>query len=102
VVAVDVVLLPVCAVVGLGVVEPEEAFLQDRIDAVPEREREAQPLLIVRETREPVLSPTIRAGAGVLVGKVPPGIPTVSGVRPHRAPLAFAEVRPPAPPRHAL
>ncbi len=42
-VEVEVRLLDVLAVVALVIGEPEQAFLQDRVAAVPQREREAQP-----------------------------------------------------------
>ena len=44
---VEVVLLDVLAVVALGVRQPEHPLLEDRVGAVPQREREAQPLLVV-------------------------------------------------------
>ena len=43
-VEVEVVLLDVLAVVALAVGEAEQPFLQDRILAVPQREREAEDL----------------------------------------------------------
>ena len=44
---VEVVLLHVLAVVALAVGEPEQPLLQDRVALVPQRQREAQPLLVV-------------------------------------------------------
>ncbi len=49
-VEVEVVLLDVLAVVPLRVGEAEQAFLEDRIAPVPEREREAERLLVVGDS----------------------------------------------------
>ena len=69
------VLLGVLAVVALVSGQAEDPLLQDRVAAVPEREREAEPLLDVRETGQPVLAPAIRARARVVVREVLPGRP---------------------------
>ena len=58
---VGVVLLHVLAVVAFGVTQAEEALLQNRIVAVPERQRETQALLEIGKAREPVLAPVVRA-----------------------------------------
>src|SRR5262249_41195258 len=47
-----------------------------------------------------VLAPAIGPAAGVLVGEVAPGVAAGAVVLAHRAPLALAQVRPPAPPAH--
>src|SRR6185503_9480521 len=62
---------------------------------VPQRQREAQPLLVVREPREPVLAPAVGAGSGLVVGEVVPGVAVVAVVLADRAPLPLAEVGPP-------
>ena len=91
-------LLDVLAMVALGIGEAEEAFLEDGVLAVPEREREAEMLPVVAEAGEAVLAPAIRAAAGVIVGEIFPGIAAGGVVFAHRAPLAFGKVRTPAPP----
>src|SRR5262249_56407916 len=67
------ILLRVLAVVALGIAEPEDALLEDRIAAVPEREAEAEPLSDVADRAETVLAPPVRAGAGVVVREIRPG-----------------------------
>jgi len=98
---VEVVLLDVLAVVALAVGEAEQALLQDRIDAVPQREREAQALLVVAGPGDAVLAPAIGARARVVVREVVPGAAGVAVVLADGAPLALAQIRPPAPPRDA-
>jgi hypothetical protein len=58
-VEVEVVLLDVLAMVRLTVGESEQALFQDRVPLVPQREREAQPLLVVREAPQTVLAPSV-------------------------------------------
>src|SRR5262249_19167003 len=61
------VLLDVLAVVTLGAGEAEQPLLQDRVAAVPEREREAEVLPVVADAAEAVLVPAICARTGVVV-----------------------------------
>ena len=61
------VLLDVLAVVALRPGQAEHPLLQDRVLAVPEREREAELVADVRDAGHPVLVPAVRAGAGVVV-----------------------------------
>src|SRR6185369_14339081 len=101
-VEVEVVLLDVLAVVAFAVREPEEPLLQDRVLAVPQRQSEAEPLLVVGKTRQTVLAPAIRPGTGMIVGEEIPGITVLAVVLAHGAPLALAQVRPPFFPRRLL
>src|SRR5205823_8609592 len=74
--AVEVVveLLDILAVIALGIGQPEEPLLQDRIAAVPQSEAEAQQQLIVGEPAKPILAPAIGAAARLVMWKIPPGI----------------------------
>ena len=97
-VEVEVVLLDVLAVVALAVGQPECAFLEDRVLSVPQRECEAQPLVIVADAGQAVLAPAIRPRPRLVVSEVVPGIPVVAVVLAHRSPLALAQVgAPPLP-----
>ncbi|MER5689761.1 hypothetical protein [Streptomyces sp. NPDC002205] len=58
-VEVEVVLLDVLPVIALGVGQAEHPLLDDRIPAVPQREREAQSLLVVADARDAVLAPAV-------------------------------------------
>jgi hypothetical protein len=48
-------------VVALVSGQAEDPLLENRIAAVPERQRETEPLLDVGEAREAILSPAVRA-----------------------------------------
>ena len=115
VVDVEVVLLDVLAVVALGVGQAEQPLLEDRVAPVPQRERQAQPLLVVADPGDAVLAPPVGARARLIVGEVRPGVaarrcsprgpfPTAvrSGTAPRRArapppvPRAAAAPRPSA------
>jgi hypothetical protein len=73
VIEVEVALLDVFAVIAFVVGQAEEPFLEKRIPAVPEGEREADVLMSVAETGETVLVPAVGARSGVVVRKVFPG-----------------------------
>src|SRR5262249_48153337 len=77
-------------------------FLEDRVAFVPQRQRQAQPLLVVADAGEAVLAPPVRTGPRLIVAEVGPGVPVLAVVLPDRAPLAFAEIRPPGAPWHAF
>ena len=94
-VEVEVVLLDVLAVIALAVGQAEQALLQDRVLAVPEGQREAEPLLVVGDAGQPVFAPAIGARAGLIVGEVIPGVAALAVVLAHRSPLSLAQVRPP-------
>src|SRR5512147_2391509 len=95
-VEVEVVLLHVLAVVALVAGEAEEALLEDRVAAVPHRQREADELVAVADAGDAVLAPAIGARAGVVVREELPGVAPGAVVLAHRAPGAVADVRPPA------
>src|SRR3954466_3473240 len=82
--------------VALGVVEAEDPILDDRVGAVPQRERQAQLLALVTDAQEPVLAPAIGARAGLLVREGLPRVAVAGVVRPARSPWALGEVRPPS------
>ncbi len=98
-VEIEVVLLHVLAVIALAVREPKQPLLQDRIGSVPQRQRDAQPLLVIAQARQTVLTPAIRPRAGLVVREVVPRVPAVAVVLAHGSPLTLAQVRTPASPR---
>ncbi len=89
---IEIVFLDVLAVIAFAVGQAEGALLQDRVDAVPQRQREAEPLLVVAEAGEAVLAPAIGPRAGVVMGKIVPGLAGGAVVLAHGAPLALAEI----------
>jgi hypothetical protein len=73
-VEVVVQLLAVLAVVALVAGNAEHALLEDRVLGVPERDGEAEVLVVVGDAREAVLAPAIGARTGVLVREMGPCI----------------------------
>jgi hypothetical protein len=101
-VKVVVILFDVLAVVAFAVGEAEESFLEDRIVAIPEREAEAEALLVVGIAGDAVFTPAIGARTSLIVREIVPGGAIVAVVFADGAPLAFAEVRTPTFPRDVL
>jgi hypothetical protein len=87
-VEVEVVLLDVFAVVALAVCQPEQAFLEDRVLAVPQSQGEAESLLVIGNAGQAVLAPTVSARAGLVVAEVIPGIAAFAIVFADRPPIA--------------
>jgi hypothetical protein len=90
-----VVLFDVFAVIALAVGEAEQPLFEDRIFAVPQRERETKALLIVGNAGQTVFAPAIGARTSLLMTEVIPGIAIFAVILADGAPLAFAEVRSP-------
>src|SRR5262249_9751220 len=88
--------------IALVVGESEEALFQDWIALVPESQCKAESLLVIRNAAQPILAPSIGARAGVVVWKVVPSVAIVAVVLAHRPPLAFAKIRSPLLPWHAI
>src|SRR5947209_5217245 len=95
-VEIEVMLLHILTVIALRPRQAEEALLEDRIDAIPERQGEAHEPLIVRDTEQAVLTPPIGARTRVVMREEFPRR-TIGGViLAHGPPLALGKVRPPA------
>src|SRR5690606_673450 len=92
-------LLDVLPVVAAPAGEPEHALLEDRVGAVPQRQREAERLPLVADAGHAVLVPPVGAGPGMVVREIVPGRAVLAVVLPHRAPGTLGQVRPPRPPR---
>jgi hypothetical protein len=90
---VEVLFLDVLAVIALGAAETEQAFLQERVLAVPQRPRETQPALAVRDAEQPVLAPAVGAAARVVVRQVVPAVAVGRVVLAHGPPLALRQIR---------
>ena len=95
-VEIKIIFLDVLAVVAFVAGEPEQPFLENRVLAVPEREREANILMPVGDAAEPVFAPAISAAARMIMGKILPGGAVGAVVFAHGAPLALGEVGSPA------
>jgi len=91
-VQVEVVLLDVLAVIPLGVGQPEQPLLEDRVLPVPEGDGETELLLSSEMPAIPSSPPAVGAGAGLVVAEVFPRRSRPAVVLAHRAPLPLAEV----------
>ena len=93
------VLLDVLAVIALTVGQAEQAFLEDRILAVPQADGQIEKPETVAESTQAVLAPAVRAQMSMLERKIVPGILVGRVILADRAPLPPGHVRPPEPPR---
>jgi hypothetical protein len=97
-VEVIVVFFDILAVIALGSAQAEETLFQNRIAAIPEREGETEALVIVADAGDAVFGPTIRSGAGMVVGEIIPRVSISAIILPRISPRALGEIGPPAPP----
>ena len=97
-VEVEVVLLDVLAAVALRAGQPERALLEERITSVPQRQSQAQELVLVGNAAEAVLAPAIGARAGLVVRQEIPGIAVGAVILAHRTPGPFREIGAPEAP----
>ena len=95
-VQVEVAFLAVLAVIAFVAGEAEEPLFQDRIASVPQRDREADLLMTVRNARDPVFVPAVGFRAGVIVRDVFPGSAVLAIVLADSSPGALAEIGSPA------
>ena len=72
-----IALFDVLAMVAPGRGEPKEALLQDRLTAIPERQRKAQTAFAVGDPQEAFFPPAIDTAAGVIVWEVVPARPVL-------------------------
>src|SRR5260370_26498845 len=91
-------LLHVLAVIALGIGEAEEALLEERVFAIPQRQRQAELLMVIAEAGQAILAPTVSAAAGVVMSEIPPCITIRTVVLAYGPPLALGKVRPPSVP----
>ena len=98
VVNVEGVLLDVFGMVPLIAGQAEEPLFENRVPAVPQRDRETQRLLVVADARDPVFAPAVSARTGMIVREELPRRAVGTIVFAHRSPLALAQIRAPAPP----
>jgi hypothetical protein len=89
--------LDVFAVIAFVTGQTVQAFLEDRVVLVPERDGEAEPALAIGDAEQAIFAPAIGAAARVIVRKrFPNRVAAVRVILPHRRPLAFGEIRSPA------
>ena len=74
-VEIEVILFDIFAMIALVAGQPKQAFLEDRIPAIPEGEGEADELMPIADASDTILAPAIGLGTGLIVGKIVPGVP---------------------------
>jgi hypothetical protein len=72
-------LLDILSVVSLMASYTKETLLQDRILSVPQRQTKAQPLMVVGDPSDTILSPSVSSRPSMGMRKVAPSV-TVCGV----------------------
>src|SRR3974390_2455145 len=75
--------------------EPEQALFQDGIVLIPQRECEAQQLLVIGNPSETILAPVVCPRTRLFVRKIAPCISVGTVVLTDGTPLSLAEVRSP-------
>src|ERR1700719_3267834 len=89
-VEVEIAFLYVFAMIAFVTGQAKQAFLQDRIAAVPECRREADMLMAIAYSPDAVFAPAIGAGTGVVVRKIFPRRAIGAVILANRPPLALA------------
>ena len=82
-------LLDVFAMIALMRSEPEQTLFQDRIARVPEGHREAQPLVVIADPRNPILAPPVGPQMGMLKRKILPSRAIRAVIFSNRTPSAL-------------
>ncbi len=98
-VEIPVALFHVFAVIAFAVGKAVEAFFQNGVMFVPERERQIELAVVVAQAGQAVVAPAVSAAASMVVREVIPGGAVAAVIFADRAPLAFAGVCTPLPPR---
>src|ERR1041385_6970834 len=91
-VEIEVILLHVLAMIAFAVGQTEEALFKDGVLPVPQRQREAELLLVIGNPCQAIFSPAIGARAGLIVCKVIPCIASLAVILAYRSPLSFTQV----------
>ncbi len=72
--------------------QAEQPLLENGVVFVPQGQAQAPVLGLVGESGQAILAPAVGPAAGMVVGKVGPGVAVGTVVLAHRAPLPLAEV----------
>ena len=82
--------------VALGTSESKQPLFENRIAAIPERQREAKPALAIANAQQTIFTPAIGSTASLVVRELLPGIAVLGVIFPDRSPLSLGQIRPPA------
>ena len=101
-IGIEINFLHIFAVRPLRARHTEEPFLQERVAAVPESERETKPLLEIADAADAVLAPAERPRTRLVVRKIIPGIAVRAVILADRPPGALGQIRSPEMPALVL
>src|ERR1700761_8185151 len=87
---IEVVLLDILTVVAFAICQAKQALLKDRILPIPQRQRKAEPLLVIADPAESVFAPSIGPRTGLIMRQVIPRITIRAVILSNRSPLPFA------------
>ena len=65
-------LFAILAMIALAIGQAKQALLENRIAFVPEGKRKAKSLVMISESGDAILAPSIRTTAGMIVGEISP------------------------------
>src|SRR5512139_322272 len=99
---IKIILLDILPVVALRISQAKHSFLQNGIFPVPQGKRKTDPLVIIRDSGDAILTPAVSPRSRLVVAKIVPGIPVLAVIFPDGAPLALAEIGTPFLPRDLL
>ena len=101
-----VILFHIFAVVALQSGQAKESLLQDRVALIPKGNGQTQVLEPVAHSGQAVFVPAVGPAAGVIMGKICPGLTCGGIILAHGTPSPLTEVRPPvfpvSPPRRRV
>src|SRR5215831_5547950 len=67
---IEIVLLHILAMIGLGRDQAKQPLFQNRVFAVPQCQGKDEDLVTVADTGQPILTPAVRFGASEVMGKI--------------------------------
>src|SRR5262245_55334595 len=70
----ELILLHILAVVAFAIGQTKQTLFDNRVLTIPQGQGKAELLLIIRNSGQTVLAPTIGAGTSLVVAEVVPGI----------------------------
>src|SRR5262245_23081447 len=93
-----IIFFHVLPVIAFAVGQTEEPLFQNGVSVIPQRQCETEALMIVGNTQQAILSPTVGAGASMVVRQIIPGRAMLAVIFTDGSPLSLAQVRTPASP----
>jgi hypothetical protein len=90
--------LHVLPMIALAVGQAKEPLFENRVTAIPQRQSQADSLLVIADACDAVLAPTVGSAASMVVRQIFPRVAMWTVVLAYRSPLALREIRSPTTP----